>query len=107
MARSIWNGAISIQDLDIPCKVFAATESHTPHFRELHEKDGAPIEHRRVSAKTGREISSKSIVKGYETSNGRRKGGEIKLAEEPETPSAVPDLMEALRASLKAAKEAA
>jgi DNA end-binding protein Ku len=87
MARSIWNGAISIQDLDIPCKVFAATESHTPHFRELHEKDGAPIEHRRVSSKTGREISTKSIVKGYETSNGRYvvlTDEEIKAIEQPE-----------------------
>jgi DNA end-binding protein Ku len=36
----------------------------------------------------------------------KRKGGEIKLAEEPETPSAVPDLMEALRASLASARAA-
>src|SRR4051794_5555821 len=87
MARSIWNGAISIRGLDVPCKVFAATESHTPHFRELHEKDGAPIEHRRVSSKTGREISNKSIVKGYETSNGRYvvlTDEEIKAVEQPE-----------------------
>jgi DNA end-binding protein Ku len=83
----MWNGAISIQGLDIPCKVFAATESRAPSFRELHAKDGAPIEHRRVSSKTGRQVDSKKIVKGYETSNGRYvvlTDEEIKAVEQPE-----------------------
>jgi DNA end-binding protein Ku len=87
MARSMWNGALSVQGLDIPVKVFAATESHTPSFRELHEKDGAPIEHRKVSSKTGREVSNDKIVKGYEGSNGKwvvLTDEEIKAVERPE-----------------------
>jgi DNA end-binding protein Ku len=83
----MWNGALSVQGLDIPVKVFAATESHTPSFRELHEKDGAPIEHRRVSSKTGREVSNDKIVKGYEASNGKwvvLTDEEIKAVERPE-----------------------
>jgi DNA end-binding protein Ku len=52
-------------------KLFSAIEDRTVHFRELHAKDGAPIEHRRVSSKTGREVPSERIVKGYETSKGR------------------------------------
>jgi DNA end-binding protein Ku len=55
----------------VPVKLFAAIEDRTVHFRELHAKDGAPIEHRRVSSKTGREVPSERIVKGYETSKGR------------------------------------
>ena len=83
----MWNGALSVQGLDIPVKVFAATESHTPHFRELHAKDGAPIEHRRVSSKTGREVSNDKIVEGYESTNGKwvvLTDEEIKAVERPE-----------------------
>ena len=69
MPRSIWNGAIVFGTVTVPVKVFAATERHTVHFREVHAKDGAQIEHRKVSSKSGREV--KDIVKGYETSAGR------------------------------------
>jgi DNA end-binding protein Ku len=71
MARSIWNGAIAFGTVVVPVKLFSAIEDRTVHFRELHAKDGAPIEHRRVSSKTGREVPPERIVKGYETSPGR------------------------------------
>jgi DNA end-binding protein Ku len=86
-ARSIWNGALTIAGVNVPVKVFSATDSKTPHFRELHEKDGAPIEHKRVSSKTGREVAYDNIVKGYETSAGRYvvlTDDEIKAVEAPE-----------------------
>ena len=69
MPRSIWNGAIVFGTVTVPVKVFAATERHTVHFNEVHAKDGAQIEHRKVSSKSGREV--KDIVKGYETSAGK------------------------------------
>ena len=56
MARSMWNGAVAIGALTVPVKVFTATASQTVRFRELHEKDGSPIEHRKVNSKTGREV---------------------------------------------------
>jgi DNA end-binding protein Ku len=86
MARSMWNGAVTVGALTVPVKVFTATESHTVRFRELHEKDGAPIEHRKVNAKTGREVAKDKIVKGYETSPGHwviLTDEEIKAAEQP------------------------
>jgi DNA end-binding protein Ku len=82
----MWNGAVTIGALTVPVKVFTATESHTVRFRELHEKDGAPIEHRKVNAKTGREVAKDKIVKGYETSPGHwviLTDEEIKAAEQP------------------------
>ncbi len=87
MPRSIWNGAITIYATAIPVKLFAATKEQRAHFRELHEKDGAPIEHRKVSAKTGREVPKERIVKGYETSAGRHvvlAPEEIRAVEQPE-----------------------
>ncbi|MCW2991803.1 MAG: Ku protein [Solirubrobacterales bacterium] len=82
----MWNGAVTVGALTVPVKVFTATESHTVRFRELHESDGAPIEHRKVNAKTGREVDKDKIVKGYETSPGRwvvLTDEEIKAAEAP------------------------
>ena len=67
----MWNGALSVQGLDIPVKVFAATESHTPHFRELHEKDGAPIDTRRYCKEEDVEVPWEEVVSGYEVEKGR------------------------------------
>ena len=67
----MWNGAVTVGALTVPVKVFTATERHTIRFRELHAADGAPVEHRKVSSKTGREVAKDKIVKGYETSPGR------------------------------------
>lgn len=82
----MWNGAVTIGALTVPVKVFTATQSHTVRFRELHAKDGAPIEHRRVSSKSGREVAADKIVKGYETSPGRwvvLTDEEMKACEQP------------------------
>lgn len=82
----MWNGAVTIGSVTVPVKVFTATQSHTVRFRELHAKDGAPIEHRRVSSKSGREVSADKIVKGYETSPGHwvvLTDDEIKASEQP------------------------
>jgi DNA end-binding protein Ku len=66
MPRSIWNGTITFGLVSVPIKLYSATESRTVHFQELHVKDGARIEHRRICPKDGREVPYKQIVKGYE-----------------------------------------
>jgi DNA end-binding protein Ku len=55
----------------VPIKVYSATESKTVHFREVHAKDGSPIEHRRICPKDDKEIDYDDIVKGYEVANGK------------------------------------
>jgi DNA end-binding protein Ku len=88
MARSIWNGSITFGTVVVPVKLFSAVVDKTVHFRELHDKDGAPIEHRRVSSKSGREVDNDRIVKGYETSPGRfvlLTDDEIKAIQAPAT----------------------
>jgi DNA end-binding protein Ku len=87
MPRSIWNGAITVYATSIPVKLFAATKEQKARFRELHAKDGAPIEHRKVSSKTGREVPKERIVKGYETSPGHYvvlSPEELRAVEQPE-----------------------
>ncbi len=69
-SRSIWNGTISLGTLAVPIKVHSATESHTVRFHEVHAPDGARIEHRRLSAKDGKEVPYEDIAKAYEMSSG-------------------------------------
>jgi DNA end-binding protein Ku len=73
MARSIWNGTIVFGLVAVPIKVYSATESKTVHFHEVHAKDGARIEHRRICPKhRGQfEVDYDDIVKGYEVSKGK------------------------------------
>lgn len=69
--RSIWNGTIAFGLVNVPVKVFSATESKSIHFHEVHLSDGARIEHRRVCPKEGKEVPKDEIVKGYELSDGK------------------------------------
>src|SRR3954454_7914592 len=70
-ARSLWNGAIRFGLVNVPIKVYSAAQSQQIRFRELHEKDAAPLEHRRVCSKEDKEIPFSEVVRGYETSPGR------------------------------------
>jgi DNA end-binding protein Ku len=68
--RSIWNGTLTFGLVNVPVKVFSATESKSIHFHQVHLKDGARIEHRLVCPKEDKEVPREEIVKGYELSSG-------------------------------------
>jgi DNA end-binding protein Ku len=68
MPKSIWNGTISFGLAHVPIKLYSATESKTVRFHEVHFGDGAPIEHRRICSKDGKEVPYKDVVKGFEVS---------------------------------------
>src|SRR3954453_13384488 len=68
--RSIWNGTIVFGLVNVPVKVFSATESKSIHFHQVHLPDGARIEHRRVGAKDDKEEPKDEIVMGYELAGG-------------------------------------
>ena len=71
MARSIWNGTVTFGMVNVPVKLFTATESKTVRFNEVHLKDGARIEHRRICPKDEREVPMKEVVKGFEVDEGK------------------------------------
>ena len=66
MPRSIWNGTITFGMVNVPIKLYSATESKTIHFHQVHARDGSRIEHRRICPKEEREVPYEEIVKGYE-----------------------------------------
>jgi DNA end-binding protein Ku len=66
--RSIWNGTITFGLVNVPIKLYSATESKTVHFHEVHVRDGAQIEYRRFCSKEDKEVDYQDVVKGYEVS---------------------------------------
>src|SRR3954468_10048961 len=66
MARSIWNGTITFGMVNVPIKLYSATQSKSIHFHEVHEADCARVEHRRVCSKEDKEGAKGQIVSGYE-----------------------------------------
>jgi DNA end-binding protein Ku len=69
--RSTWNGTITFGMVNVPIKLYTATESKSIHFHEVHLADGARIRHRKICPKEEREVPQKEIVKGYEASPGK------------------------------------
>jgi DNA end-binding protein Ku len=68
--RSIWKGAVSFGLVNVPVKLYSATESHDVTFRQVHAKDGGRIKYQRVCAIDGEEVEYADIAKGYETEDG-------------------------------------
>jgi DNA end-binding protein Ku len=68
-ARSIWNGTVAFGLVNVPVKLYTATESKTVSFSEVHVRDGARIEHRRICPKEDKEVPYDEVVKGYEVGN--------------------------------------
>ena len=71
MARAIWSGSISFGLVSVPVKAYAAVRDHSVHFNQLEKGTGARINYKKVSDKTGKEVSSDDIESGYEIASGR------------------------------------
>jgi DNA end-binding protein Ku len=71
MARAIWSGSISFGLVSVPVKAFAAVRDHSVHFNQLEKKTGSRINYKKVSEKTGKEVSGDDIESGYEVSSGK------------------------------------
>jgi DNA end-binding protein Ku len=70
MARAIWSGSISLGLVNVPVKLHSAVKRKDVHFHQLKEGTGDRIRYKKVSEKSGREVESDHIVKGYEVSKG-------------------------------------
>jgi DNA end-binding protein Ku len=70
-ARSIWNGTVTFGLVNVPVKLFTATDNKSVSFNEVHARDGAKIEHRRICPKEEKEVPYDEVVKGYEVSEGK------------------------------------
>ncbi len=69
--RPLWKGSISFGLVNIPVRLFAATEQKNVRFRYLHEPCRTPVEYRKICPNCNREVAMDEIVKGYEYEKGR------------------------------------
>ena len=71
-ARATWKGFLKISLVNIPIKVFPATESSgTLSFNQLHGECQTRIQQKRWCPHCHREVPNSEIVKGYEFEKGR------------------------------------
>jgi DNA end-binding protein Ku len=67
--RPIWTGAIGFGLVNIPVKLYSATESSTLDLDMLDKKDHSNIKFMRINEKTGKEVEWANIVKGFKLPN--------------------------------------
>jgi DNA end-binding protein Ku len=64
--RSIWKGAITFGLVNVPVKVYSATEDHDVPLHQVHDKDGGRIKYQRRCEVCGRIVDYEHIDKAFE-----------------------------------------
>lgn len=68
--RSIWKGSIAFGLVNVPVKVYTATEDHDIRFHQVHAEDGGRIKYDRVCTVCGKSVAFADIDKAYESPEG-------------------------------------
>lgn len=63
--KSIWKGAISFGLVNIPVKLYSATEQSTLDLDMVDRRDMARVHFKRINENTGKEITWENIAKAY------------------------------------------
>jgi DNA end-binding protein Ku len=64
--RSIWKGAITFGLVNVPVKVYGATEDHDIALHQVHDKDGGRIKYQRRCEIDGKIVDFEHIDKAYD-----------------------------------------
>ncbi len=64
--RSIWKGAISFGLVNVPIKLYSATESHDVSLHQVHNKDGGRIRYQRRCEVCEKVVAYEDIDKAYD-----------------------------------------
>jgi DNA end-binding protein Ku len=67
--RPLWTGTIGFGLVNIPVKLFSATQDSSLDLDMLDKKDHSNIKFMRVNEKTGKQVEWQNIVKGYMINN--------------------------------------
>lgn len=63
--RSIWKGSLSFGLVNVPVKLYSATEDHDVPLHQVHDADGGRIRYKRVCEIDGEEVPYEHIAKAY------------------------------------------
>ncbi|WP_194411283.1 Ku protein [Microbacterium cremeum] len=64
--RAIWKGALTFGLVNVPVKVYAATEDHDVSLHQVHNKDGGRIRYQRKCEVCGEVVAYQDIDKAYD-----------------------------------------
>jgi DNA end-binding protein Ku len=65
MPRSLWTGSLSFGLVNVPVQLVSAVRDLDLHFRQLHDKDKAPIDVQRWCSEEQREVPYEEITHSY------------------------------------------
>jgi len=69
--RSIWKGSIAFGLVNVPVKVYSATEDHDIKFHQVHAKDNGRIRYQRVCESDGEVVEYRDIARAFESDDGQ------------------------------------
>jgi DNA end-binding protein Ku len=64
--RAIWKGAVAFGLVNVPVKLYSATEDHDVKLHQVHEKDGGRIRYQRRCEVCGKVVEFKDIDKAFD-----------------------------------------
>ncbi len=67
--RSIWKGAISFGLVNVPVRLYSATEDHDVSLHQVHDADGGRIRYQRRCEVCGKVVDYAHIDKAYDDGN--------------------------------------
>jgi DNA end-binding protein Ku len=67
--RSIWKGAISFGLVNVPVRLYSATEDHDLSLHQVHDADGGRIRYQRRCEVCGKVVDYEHIDKAYDDGN--------------------------------------
>jgi DNA end-binding protein Ku len=85
MARTIWKGSLSFGLVNVPIGVYPATQDKSIHFNQFEKDTSDRIRYKKVNERTGEEVQSGDIVKGFDLG-----GGEYIMVTDEELAAAEP-----------------
>jgi len=68
--HTVWKGSISFGLVNIPVRMFTATEERDIRFRQLHKECHTPIRYAKLCPHCDRELEASEIVRGFEYEKG-------------------------------------
>ncbi|MFS0915796.1 Ku protein [Brevibacillus sp. 179-C 1.1 NHS] len=68
--HTVWKGSISFGLVNIPVRMFTATEERDIRFRQLHKECNTPIKYTKMCPHCQREVDASEIIRGFEYEKG-------------------------------------
>ncbi|QNU67567.1 Ku protein [Ruminiclostridium herbifermentans] len=69
--HTVWKGSISFGLVNIPVKMFTATEDKDVRFKYIHKECNTPVKYKKMCPACNKEVQPNDIVKGYEYEPGK------------------------------------